>query len=101
MDDLKDKFPHLPERIAGLGELAYNLWWSWHPAARMLFKRLDRLAWKATGHNPVKLLKVVPQKFLDAVASDPEYLGHYDAVLTEFRREMQPQVCFFLSLTFT
>ena len=95
MDDLKDKFPHLPERIAGLGELAYNLWWSWHPAARMLFKRLDRLAWKATGHNPVKLLKVLPQKFLDAAASDPEYLGHYDAVLTEFRREMQPQACWF------
>jgi glucan phosphorylase len=95
VDDLKDKFPHLPERIAGLGELAYNLWWSWHPAARMLFKRLDRLAWKAIGHNPVKLLKVLPRKFLDAAASDPEYLGHYDAVLTEFRREMQPQVCWF------
>ena len=95
MDDLKDKFPHLPERIAGLGELAYNLWWSWHPAARMLFKRLDRLAWKATGHNPVRLLKVLPQKFLDAAAGDPEYLAHYDAVLTEFSREMQPQVCWF------
>jgi glucan phosphorylase len=77
VDDLKDEFPHLPERIAKLGELAYNLWWSWHPAARMLFKRLDRLAWKASGHNPVKLLKVLPQKSLDAAASDPEYLGQY------------------------
>ncbi|MHB8067039.1 MAG: DUF3417 domain-containing protein [Desulfobaccales bacterium] len=95
MDDLKDEFPHLPERIVDLWKLAYNFWWSWHPAARMLFKRLDRLAWKATGHNPVKLLKVLPQKSLDAAASDPEYLGPYDAVLTEFRREMQPQVCWF------
>jgi starch phosphorylase len=34
MDTIKDRFPHLPDRIAGLGELAYNLWWSWHPAAR-------------------------------------------------------------------
>jgi starch phosphorylase len=95
VDDLKDEFPHLPERIADLGKLAYNLWWSWHPAARMLFKRLDRLAWKASGHNPVKLLKELPQKSLDAAASDPEYLGHYDAVLAEFRRQMQPQVCWF------
>jgi starch phosphorylase len=95
MDDLKYEFPHLPERIAGLGKLAYNLWWSWHPAARMLFKRLDRLAWKATGHNPVKLLKGLPKKSLDAAASDPEYLGHYDAVLAEFRRKMQPQICWF------
>jgi len=28
----------LPEKLAGLGELAFNLWWSWHPEARMLFK---------------------------------------------------------------
>jgi hypothetical protein len=30
-------FPNLPERIRGPGEIAYNLWWSWRPAARMLF----------------------------------------------------------------
>ena len=30
-------FPDLPERIRGPGEIAYNLWWSWRPAARMLF----------------------------------------------------------------
>ena len=47
MADLDDPLPQLPERLAGLGDLAYNLWWSWHPAARMLFKRLDRMAWKA------------------------------------------------------
>ncbi len=95
MDDLKNPFPYLPERIAGLGELAYNLWWSWHPGARMLFKKLDRLAWKAANHNPVKLLRVLPRKTLDAAAGDLEYLRHYDAVLAEFRREMQPQVCWF------
>ncbi|MEN8782496.1 MAG: DUF3417 domain-containing protein [Desulfobacterales bacterium] len=36
-------FPHLPERLAGLKELAENLWWGWNPDARMLFKTLDRL----------------------------------------------------------
>ena len=30
-------FPNLPERIRGPGEMAYNLCWSWHPTARMLF----------------------------------------------------------------
>jgi starch phosphorylase len=95
MDNFKDGPPRLPERIAGLGELAYNLFWTWHPAARMLFKRLDRLAWKATGHNPVKLLKVLSQKSLEAAAGEPEYLRYYDPVLAEFRREMQPHVCWF------
>ena len=38
MDDIKDRFPNLPEKIAGLGHLAFNLWWSWHPAARNCFQ---------------------------------------------------------------
>jgi starch phosphorylase len=95
MDDLQDLFPSLPPRIAGLGELAYNLWWSWHPEARMLFKRLDRGAWKATNHNPVKLLKVLPPQSLEDIAADPEYLRHYDAVLADFRTQSQNQVCWF------
>ena len=33
-------FPHLPERLSGLGTLAENLWWSWRPRARMLLKML-------------------------------------------------------------
>ncbi|NOG85110.1 MAG: DUF3417 domain-containing protein [Planctomycetes bacterium] len=37
MDSMKDKFPKIPERIAGLGELAYNLCWSWNPASQDAF----------------------------------------------------------------
>ncbi len=95
MNDLSKRFPHLPEKIAGLGELAYNLWWSWHHPARMLFKMLDRMAWKDTGHNPVKLLKSLPQTTLEAAAGSPKYLRHYEAVLAEFRQQTQTQVCWF------
>ncbi len=95
MADLDDPLPQLPERLSGLGDLAYNLWWSWHPAARVLFKKLDRMAWKATGHNPVKLLKMLPLASLEAAAGNPEYLRHYDTVLTEFRQQTQAQVCWF------
>ena len=90
-----EKFPNLPERISGLGELAYNLWWSWHPEARMLFKLLDRPAWKETGHNPVKLITTLPPQVLEAAAADPEYLRHYDAVLTRFRGDLENRVCWF------
>jgi starch phosphorylase len=95
MDDLPSRIPNLPERIAGLGELAFNLWWTWHPAARMLYKMLDRPAWKDTGHNPVKLLKVLPPAILAAAAQDSEYLRDYDAVLARFKREMEATVCWF------
>ena len=30
-------FPIMPARINRLYELAYNLWWSWHPEARTLY----------------------------------------------------------------
>jgi starch phosphorylase len=95
MDSPDKKFPHLPERLAGLAELAFNLWWSWHPEARMLYKMLDRPAWKETRHNPVKLLEVLPPQIFQAAAADPAYLRHYDAVLARFRRDVETQVCWF------
>ncbi len=58
-------FPDIPEKLVGLGELAYNLWWSWHPEARMLFKMLDRQLWKESLHNPVKMLKELPTEVLE------------------------------------
>jgi glycogen phosphorylase len=94
-DSLKAKFPHLPERLAGLGELASNLWWSWHPDARKLFKLLDLLAWRETGHNPVKLLEVLPSKILADAAVDTKFLSHYDPVLARFRQDSKNQICWF------
>lgn len=85
MDILKDRFPNIPDRIAGLGELTYNLWWSWHPEARMLFKMLDRQLWKESLHNPVKMLKDLPAEVLEPAANSPDYLRHYDDVLALFR----------------
>ncbi|MBI4685586.1 MAG: alpha-glucan family phosphorylase [Nitrospirae bacterium] len=95
MDNIKEKFPNIPERISGLGELSYNLWWSWHPSARMVFKLLDRIAWKESGHNPVKMLKELPKEVFDTVANDSEYLHRYDVVIATFYREMQTRGCWF------
>ena len=95
MDEIKDGFPNLPERISGLGQLAFNLWWCWHPAARMLFKRLDRKMWKETFHNPVKLLKILPKERLEEVAGDADFLKHYDRVLAQSPGETEGEVCWF------
>ena len=63
-DRLMDKFPHVPERLSGLVDLAYNLWWSWHPEARVLFKQINQQAWKKSIHNPVKLTSGKPCRIL-------------------------------------
>ena len=86
-------FPNLPERIMGLGEMAENLWWSWHPAGRILFKRLSRQGWKESGHNPDKMLKDLPGDILEWAAKDPNYLRHYDLVLSRFRRDIVEGSC--------
>ena len=31
----------LPPQLEGLRRLAYNLWWTWHPQAKILFARVD------------------------------------------------------------
>ncbi len=47
----------MPERIARLEELATDLWWSWHATPRAVFRRLDYALWRATAHNPVRMLR--------------------------------------------
>ena len=91
MDALETIFPNLPKRLEGLAEIAENLWWSWHPAARMLFKMMSRRGWKESGHNPDKMLKELPKEILESAASDQNYLRHYDVVLSKFRKEMEEE----------
>jgi starch phosphorylase len=83
-------FSNMPEQLIGLADLASNLWWSWHPAARMLFKMLERQAWKESGHNPVKMLQELPREFFESAARDPEYMRHYDLVLAQFQKDLDP-----------
>lgn len=95
MEMKENVFPSLPERLTELGELAMNLWWSWHPAARMLFKMLDRQVWKESVHNPIKMLKELPRQFLESAAKDSRYKRHYDVVLAQFRRDLEAKEGYF------
>jgi len=70
--------PPFPERLARLGELAVDLWWTWHADARSVFRRLDYGLWRATAHNPVRMLWVVPRAKLEQAAQDPAFLEIYD-----------------------
>ncbi len=90
--------PTLPERIARLETLAYNLWWTWHPEAQELFAKLDPALWEATHHNPVKLLQTVQQDRLVQAAQDPDYLAHYDAVCTAFDAYMSASDTWFAQM---
>ncbi len=80
--------PDLPAPLRPLLEIAHNLWWSWHPEAVGLFKRLDRELWLETSHNPVKFLGSVRQSALDRAATDQSFMHSLNTVYARFREHM-------------
>jgi starch phosphorylase len=77
-----ESLPPLPSRLSRLDELAIDLWWSWHPDARAVFRRLDYTLWRSTAHNPVRMLSMIPRQKLEAAAGDTELLFLYDRAVS-------------------
>ena len=73
--------PPLPDRLGRLDEFAANLWWSWQHAPRKVFRDLDYQLWRATAHNPVRMLWLVTRERLEHMAGDAEFLRTYDAAI--------------------
>jgi starch phosphorylase len=96
-DFSRNEFSHVPERITGLVDLAYNLWWSWNPAVKMVFKQLNPIAWGESVHNPVRMLRELPEETLLAASKNPRYLRHYDIVMSRFRHELDARKSWFAS----
>ncbi len=71
----------IPERIRRLAEVAGDLWWTWNPQAREVFRKLDYPLWRQTAHNPVLMLRLVSQELLNLAAADAKFLATYDAAV--------------------
>ncbi|GAB4272442.1 MAG: alpha-glucan family phosphorylase [Candidatus Promineifilaceae bacterium] len=74
----------LPEQLHRLGELAYNLVWSWTPEARGLFRELDYPLWRKTQHNPVEMLREISEEKLKQMANDATFRRHYNKVVMAY-----------------
>ncbi|MBM3857190.1 MAG: glycosyltransferase family 1 protein [Verrucomicrobia bacterium] len=77
--------PKLPGSLEALRELAYNMWWSWEPTARRLFRELDVELWERTNHNPVRVLQLCHQSRLIEMGSDERYLTELGRVYQAFQ----------------
>ncbi len=73
----------LPPQLEGLRRLAYNLYWSWHPEARVLFSYVDSAGW-ARYRNPVAVLSGSIQ-WSDHLASTA-FMAEYHDVIRDFDR---------------
>ncbi|HVG06797.1 MAG TPA: alpha-glucan family phosphorylase [Thermoanaerobaculia bacterium] len=67
-----------PDTMHKLRELARNLWWSWQPDIRAIFRELDPEVWKLVYHNPVALLQRVPDEEIARRVNDLEMQTRID-----------------------
>lgn len=92
MYDFKTILPNqfsIPRRINRLGELAYNLWWTWDPDAQRLFNRIDPVLWEKTNHNAIQFLRLVDQTRLRNLTTDRYALDYYDRIIRLFDSYMK------------
>ena len=78
--------PILPATLEPLRDLSFNLWWTWEPLARRLFRELDPELWDETNHNPVRMLQLSRQSRLEEVAQDKNFLRELKQVFQEFEK---------------
>jgi glycogen phosphorylase len=76
---------NLPAGLEPLGELAYNLWWSWTPRAQSLFSRIHSSAW--TRHrNPIAVLRYTDHARWAELTADEDFMVDVSRLLDEFAR---------------
>jgi len=98
MYDFKTIIPSqfvLPRRINRLGELAYNLWWTWFPEAQRLFSRIDSISWEKANHNPITFLRMVQRDRYKALLNDRYFLDFYDRIMRSFDEYMRSRDSWF------
>src|SRR3954471_13095050 len=78
--------PTLPAALEPLREVSFNLWWTWEPSARRLFRHLDHALWDRTNHNPVRMLQLSRQARLEELAQDKTFLRELKQVHDSFRQ---------------
>lgn len=87
----------MPEKLKRLPELAHNLWWSWNPEARAVWRMLDYPLWRTSVHNPVKMLHEIDEATLKERAADSAFVRHLNKVLMEFDHVMGNSDSWFVS----
>src|SRR5205807_10399525 len=83
--------PTLPAALEPLREISFNLWWTWEPSARRLFRHLDTELWNRTNHNPVRMLQLSRQVRLEEVGQDKNFLRELKQVYDALKSYLAPE----------
>jgi len=69
--------------------MSFNVWWTWEPSARRLFRHLDPALWDRTNHNPVRMLQLSRQARLEELAQDKTFLRELKQVHDAYRKYLE------------
>ncbi|MGB0452076.1 MAG: alpha-glucan family phosphorylase [Bacteriovoracaceae bacterium] len=78
---------NLPEKFAGLNDIAHNLWWSWNQESWELFETLNSSVWNEK-RNPVKTLSSATGETWKKLENDEAYVALYNKVSDKFQNYM-------------
>ncbi len=80
--------PKLPPQLEPLRELARNLWWTWEPRARALFREIDHNLWNKNNHSPIRSLQLSKQARFEELAQNENFVREMKAVMESFNSYM-------------
>ncbi|NPA82452.1 MAG: alpha-glucan family phosphorylase [Epsilonproteobacteria bacterium] len=81
--------PKLPKEIENLNKIALNLWWTWNPRGKELFRSLNPYLWKESGYNPIKMLKNMDENDLIELTRNETFIKEYRYVHALFKGYME------------
>jgi starch phosphorylase len=79
---------HIEQLIGDLRALAYNLWWSWNPAAQDIFHELSPFFWEHSNHNAVEVINWISGQELRGRLQNPAFFKKVSGVCKSFRAYM-------------
>lgn len=80
--------PKLPKVLEPLREIAFNLWWSWQPDARLLFRLIDPVLWDKVNHSPLRMLQLAKQGRLQEMAEEEDFIRDMKRIHARFKNYM-------------
>jgi starch phosphorylase len=75
---------------AKLKKLTRNLWWTWRPEVRAIFRDLDMEIYRKVHRNPVRVIKEISLAYLEKRAEEVDVLTRTDRALRQLHEYLNP-----------
>ncbi|MCE1228986.1 MAG: alpha-glucan family phosphorylase [Firmicutes bacterium] len=73
-----------------LQELTQNLWWTWRPEVRAIFRDIDPSLYHRVHRNPLRVLREVDPAFLEQRAAEVDITTRTDRALRQMKEYLNP-----------